>query len=98
MNLNWDPGKDSENQQKHGLSFAEAAKLFELPAHLVLTMYDVLHSEFKERSLAIGAIARGVIVVVYCERDGDVIRIISARTATPPERRHYADYLAGDPS
>jgi uncharacterized DUF497 family protein len=33
------------------------------------------------------------VVVVYVERDEDVIRIIRARLATPSERRLYAAWI-----
>jgi uncharacterized DUF497 family protein len=33
------------------------------------------------------------VVVVYVERDEDVIRIISARAATPRVRRLYEDWI-----
>jgi uncharacterized DUF497 family protein len=37
-----------------------------------------------------------VILVVSTERDdGEVIRLISARPATGPERRRYANMIAG---
>lgn len=36
-----------------------------------------------------GSIARGLVVVVWTERDGDVIRIISARFATGSEKTEY---------
>lgn len=43
------------------------------------------HSATEERFIAVGAVARGVIVVVFTERADDIIRIISAQPATPGE-------------
>jgi len=37
------------------------------------------------------------VVVVYVDRDEDVLRIISARRATPSERRLYAEWIEKNP-
>jgi uncharacterized protein len=96
MNCTWDPEKHAANLAKHGLGFDEAARLFELPQHLILEEHDAEHSEDEDRIRSIGPIERGVIVVVSVERDDETtIRIISARFATPNERRRYADMIAG---
>ncbi|MDD9975212.1 MAG: BrnT family toxin [Candidatus Poribacteria bacterium] len=52
-----------------------------------------LHSEKEERLIIIGySEKQRLLVVVHTER-GDVIRIISARQATPYERKTYeSDY------
>lgn len=71
--------------------FRDAAALF-APAVRSLERFDESHADAETRSIAIGEIARGVIMVVYTERDGDVVRIISARWATPAERRRYHAY------
>jgi uncharacterized DUF497 family protein len=36
---------------------------------------------------------RGIVEVVYVERHDDVFRIISARLATPSERRLFAEWI-----
>jgi uncharacterized DUF497 family protein len=73
------PQEHAANLTKHGLGFDEAARLFDLPAHLILEEYDADHSEDEDRIRSIGPIARGVIVVVSVELDETSIRIISAR-------------------
>jgi putative transcriptional regulator len=50
-----------------------------------LEVYDVEHSDAEDRFIAVGPIARGVVLVVWTERVEDVIRIISARWATKGE-------------
>ena len=47
-------------------------------------IYDDTHDD-EDRFLAVGPVRRGVIVVVYTERQEDVVRIISARIATKGE-------------
>lgn len=96
MPCTWDPIKSEANRAKHGIGLDEAARLFDLPAHLILEEYDFDHSHAEDRIRSLGPIERGVILVVSTERDdGDLIRLISARLATPAERRRYADLIAG---
>ena len=80
----WDAAKARSNLVKHGVSFEEATTVFddaralEAPDH-----YD------PDRFVLIGmsALSR-VLFVVHCQR-GNRIRIISARPATPVQRRKY---------
>ncbi len=94
VRFEWDPHKDQANQQRHGLSFSEAADLF-AGDNDYLEIYDEDHSDQEDRFLAIGPIRAGVVVVVYTERQDDVIRIVSARKATTKEIRLLHDYLGG---
>ena len=88
MRLDWNPTKDALNRRKHGLSFDEAAVLFRNPIGW-LERIDELHSDDEDRFVAVGLIARGVAAVVFVERNEDVIRLVSARFATPSEVRMY---------
>ena len=92
MDFEWDDAKDFGNQRKHGLSFSEARHLFESEAE-ALEIVDADHSEFEDRFIAIGPIDRGLIVVVYTEREEDTIRIIGARWATQREQSRYRSYM-----
>ena len=85
----WDEDKNLANQRKHGISFEEAATIFEGP---VLSLEDDgYHSEVRERSYGLlGGLV--VVCVVHTDREG-VIRIISARKATGNERKHFDAYL-----
>ena len=91
MEVEWDPEKNRENQRKHRLSFEEAADLF-TSGDDYLEIFDAEHSEDEDRFIAIGAIVRGVVVVVWTEREEDVVRIISARPATSRETRLFHKY------
>jgi uncharacterized DUF497 family protein len=83
----WNPEKAEANLQKHSVSFEEAASVFFDP--LSLTVSDPLHSDEEDRFIITGLSTRErQIVVVHTDR-GDKIRIISARLATPNERRKY---------
>ncbi len=92
VRFEWDPAKDTLNRTKHDIGFEEAARVF-APGSRWLDIDDEAHSEDEIRYRAIGAIARGVVVVVFTDREGDVVRIISARMATARERRLYEAWL-----
>ena len=91
LTFEWDEEKAKRNVRKHKVSFEEASTVFADP--LSLTIPDPLHSEEEDRFVTMGMSIKGrLLVVVHTER-GDIIRIISARLATPRERR---DYERGD--
>lgn len=95
MRFEWDPEKAAENAAKHGVSFDQAIKAFDDPDALFLS--DPAHSEGEVREILIGtADDAGIVLVVFTERRGDAIRIISAREATRKERRRYAKDEAAD--
>jgi len=90
LGFDWAESKAQNNLKKHGVSFEEAATVFYDP--LSLTVPDPDHGEpEEERCLILGLSGMGrILVVAHCDR-GDSIRIISARLATPSERRGYEE-------
>ena len=92
MGIEWDDAKDQINQQKHGLSFADVRGLFESGAEY-LEIFDSEHSEFEDRFIAIGPVDRGLVVVVYTEREEENVRIIGARMANKREQSLYRSYM-----
>ena len=58
-----------------------------------LEIFDSEHSDFEDRFIAIGSIERGLVVIVYTERDEDIIRIIGARFANAREQSLYRSYM-----
>ena len=82
----WDRRKAAANWRDHGVSFAQAAKVFLDP--FAIEWLDDRENYGEERFNRIG-ICDGVILhVTYTERD-DRIRLISARRA---ERHEQDDY------
>lgn len=71
----WDSAKDSENQRKHGVSFALAREAF-LDADRVIAE-DAAHSQHEARYFCIGRVDEGVLTVRFTWRD-ERIRIIGA--------------------
>ena len=83
----YDPEKAEANLKKHGVSFKEAETVFYDP--LSLTVRDPVHSDEENRFIITGfSNKQRQLVVVHTDR-GDKIRIISARLATPSERKKY---------
>lgn len=90
----WDSEKASSNLRKHGISFEEAATIFQ---DEVLTAEDTSESYGEMREVSFGRLGSAsgetvIICVVHTDRD-DRVRIISARKATARERRHFDVYF-----
>lgn len=91
----WDESKAAANLSKHGLSFKAATLVFEDPL-VQLFVDQVVDGE--ERWNAVGLV-NGLLLVVVThvyrspENAEEIIRIISARRATPHERRRYQEEL-----
>lgn len=89
MQFEWDENKNRLNIQKHGIDFNDAIEIFK---HPLLSLEDNREYYAEERWLGIGWIKNMMGVVIYTERTGDVIRIISARKATKKEVHYYEQY------
>ena len=94
MRFEWDAEKAERNARLHGVTFEEATEVF-VPGNDVLEVYDVEHSESGDRFKTIGPIRRGLVLVVWTERDEDVVRIISVWWATKAEQEAYRDFMEG---
>jgi uncharacterized DUF497 family protein len=87
MGFQWDAAKARLSLRKHGVDFADAVGVFEDAA--ALTALDPHPTE--ERFLTLGMDFLVRIVVVSWTWRGTDIRLISARRATPRERRQYQE-------
>jgi hypothetical protein len=83
----WDPRKAGVNRRKHGIDFADATAVFE--DERGLTVHDAITAVGETRMLTLGRDGMGRVLVVAYTGRGDRIRLISARRATPSERRQY---------
>ena len=82
----WDEAKNKSNDQKHGYSFEDAAKIFDGPT---LDRLDDRFDYGEERYLSVG-VANGITLLTVCHTDRfGTIRLISARRATKIERKAY---------
>ena len=89
MRFEWDDQKARENLKKHGVTFGEATEVFYDPN--ALETADTKHSFDEARFSIIGYSTRRLLFVVFAERHGDMVRIISARRPTPSERKAYEE-------
>ena len=87
LEFEWDAEKALRNVRKHEVSFREAAMVFN-DGHAI-TYYDDAHSHHEERLLTLGISDLGRVLVVSHTLIGENIRLISARKATPHERKLY---------
>ena len=89
----WDENKNKINKEKHGVSFEEAASVFD--DENALLKEDPDHSEQEERFIILGeSIRANLLVVCHCYRQpNDAIRIISARKATKSETKQYYEFM-----
>jgi len=85
----WDPRKAAANLNKHRIDFHEAVTV--LNDALSTTFPDTDQSSVELRFVTIGMATSGRILVVVHTKEGDTVRIISARRATRQERRFYEE-------
>jgi len=87
----WDESKAKSNRLKHGLSFETAQLVFDDP----LAQSKPDHASGEERWLTLGLVGSVAIIVVHTWPEEDhgfeTGRIISARKATPRERKTYEE-------
>ena len=91
LQFEWDPRKEATNQKKHGVSFHEAKTAFTDEFARLIADPDSFGEE--DRFLLLGtSIHSRLLVVCHCVREGDSIRIISARKANRREKKAYEGF------
>lgn len=91
MQFEWDEAKNLENIRKHEIDFADVPEMFASP---MLIESDDRFDYGEDRWFGISFLGKGIAVVVWTERQNDVIRIISARRANRYERQRFEQYLS----
>jgi len=91
LEFEWDREKAEANRTTHGIDFEEALTIFRDPlAHI---FDDEEHSEDEPREIIIGhSVKQRLILACFTVRETR-IRIISARKATPLERKDYEENI-----
>jgi uncharacterized DUF497 family protein len=89
VRFEWDDQKALENVEKHGVTFGEATEVFYDPN--AVEGGDTAHSHDESRFFIIGYSSSRILFVVFADRLGNVIRIISARPPTASERKLYEE-------
>jgi len=85
VNFTWDEPKRLANLAKHGLDFADAAKVFAGPTVL---FEDNRFDYLEQRMIGVGLLDDLVVLIVHVESD-ETIRIISMRKADGNETDLY---------
>ncbi|MDO9227343.1 MAG: BrnT family toxin [Pseudomonadota bacterium] len=88
MKIEFDPDKDVANLVKHGLSLADAGRVYHAPNKV--TLRSPRTGEDRALDIALVETMGVVLALVYVERN-DVVRAISLRRASRQERRLYED-------
>ena len=87
IDFQWDEDKAQSNLLKHGITFEEAAQVFFDPFHQT----GDASTDDEQRDFIIGySLSQRILLVVYVDR-AKRTRIISARRATPHERKSYEE-------
>jgi len=90
VQFEWDSEKAKVNLAKHRVAFALATRVWDDPFHVA---FPERIENGERRWLALGLVGREMLLVVahsYPDAlDEERIRVISARKATPKERRRY---------
>jgi hypothetical protein len=89
VRFEWDRKKASANVEKHGVTFDEAVTVFRDP--LAATFDDPAHSRGERRFITIGYSGQGRLLVVCHTERRNAVRVISARRATPHERKRHEE-------
>ena len=89
MEFEWDDSKAEANLKKHGIRFSEAVTVW--LDDRAIEVPDPEHSVQEERWIRLGFSRKAkLLVVVYCEKnENELVRVISARPATPNESKRY---------
>ncbi len=86
LNFEWDDNKNTLNILNHKIPFSIALEVF-FDQNAIIR-YDDIHSIEEERFQIIGKVQK-ILVVAYTEREGNSIRLISARLAEKEEEEAY---------
>jgi uncharacterized protein len=88
MSPTFDPRKNAANVSKHGVSLTSGDGVLHDPLGITIEDSSALD---EQRWITVGTNSLGsLMVVVWTEREND-IRIISARPASPKERKSYEE-------
>ncbi len=86
MRFQWDEEKNARNIRKHGFDFADAWEVFQ---NALISRIDSREDYGEDRWHGIGVLQGRTVVVVFAERDPDIVRIISLRKANKNEKKQY---------
>ncbi len=86
MLITWDPNKAEINFKKHRIRFSDAEAVLFDPLALTIEEHIVAT---EQRYVTVGSDTVGRLIAIVYSYRADTIRLISARKATPTERKQY---------
>jgi len=86
VRFEWDETKNQKNIVAHTISFQKASLAFLGP---MLVEPDPESDYGEERFIGVGLVENRFVLIIFTEREPDVIRIISARKALKHERQRF---------
>lgn len=90
MRFEWDEHKNLLNIRNHKIDFRDVSEMFLGP--IVMDIDD--REDYEElRWIGIGLLHEICVVVIFTERDENIIRLISARKANQKERTAYEQHI-----
>jgi uncharacterized DUF497 family protein len=89
LEFTWDETKNKSNVAKHGVEFETARLVFNDP-HFVTEQDREMDGEPRWQTIGIVEGTQILLVAHLTFESEDAVHIISARRATPQERRRYA--------
>lgn len=90
MKFEWSRYKNEANIRKHHLDFSDAWAVFESPMFIEV---DDRRDYRETRYTGVGFLRDLVVLLVFSEKEDDIIRIISLRKAVKYEREEFFKYL-----
>jgi uncharacterized DUF497 family protein len=90
VRFTWDRAKSRANVRKHGIAFADAARIFDGPT---VERTDDRFAYGERRVYAIGLVGLREVTVIYADRGDEAYHIISAWRAEPHERRYFWQHV-----
>jgi uncharacterized protein len=89
MQIEWDPNKSQDCDERRGFDFGYASGVFNDPYRIVVIDHRKEYDEV--RYIVYGHIEGRLYVVVYTAREPDIVRIMSAHKANKREVAKYAE-------
>jgi uncharacterized DUF497 family protein len=86
MKFEWDENKNLENIRTHGIDFNDVVAVFHGP---MIVNFDNRFDYNEDRLIGVGFMKHIIAIVVFIEKNADVIRIISARKANKNETKQF---------
>ncbi len=87
LDFGWHDQKAASNAAKHGVDFADAVRVFRDPERIDVS--TARPEDGEDRRKVTGRMGAKLYTIVYAQRQGGLIWLISARRANSTEEKRY---------